>query len=333
MPDENDLFQLKRRAQAALDVGRYRDAIPLLHNALAIDAENGEILCMLSYAYVNLEEYTPALEWANRAVAVDPGEEWGHRLRSVIFMRTSRMKDALSAALEAARLEPDGAFTLSTLTEAQVCNNLLPDAEATVQRLLAVAAEDALAHRTRAYVYVYQKKYVEAEASSRTALRLEPENPRALRLLGDALRGQKRLKEAVENYAESLRRNPTNEETRKALQVAAMDYLGWPWGPTLVGLLVCYGLMFAGMDLPYASGLAALAVWCFAWATCRHGLDSLWADNPKFQDLSPATRAILVDACRSEAMNYTSEALQRYSAISIFVFLIYIVLSLLIRKP
>lgn len=332
MPDENDLFQLKRRAQAALDVGRYREAIPLLHNALAIDAENGEILCMLSYACVNLEEYAPALEWANRAVAVNPGEEWGHRLRSVIFMRTDRLKAALEAAMEAARLEPDGTYTLSTLAEAQVCTNRLPEAEDTVQRLLAVAPEDGLAHRTRAYVYLAQKKYAEAETSSRTALKLEPDNSRALRLLGDSLLGQKRLKEAVENFAESLRRNPTNAETRRALQEAAMEYLGWPWGPTLIGVLVCYSLVFAGLDFSYAAALAYLCVWGFAWATCRHGLASLWADNPKFQDLSPATRALVIDACREETAHYAYEVVQKYSLVNVGLFLLYMLVQMLRPK-
>ena len=310
----NDEFvMLKRRAQALLDVGRYREALPFLRQAHGLEPEQSEIPCMLSYAYVSLEEYREALEWADKAAGMAPEEEWGHRLRSVIFMRTNKPKRALEAALVAAQLSPDGLFTLSNLTEAQVCNHRMREAEATVERLLAVAPEDGLAHRTRAYVFLYQKKYEDAERSSRVALRLEPENARALRLLGDALRGQKLLRGAVENYAESLRRAPTNAETRKALQETAMDYLGWPWGPQIVGLLVAFGLMALKVESRAAMGLGALAVWGYGWATARHGLQELWADNPKFTALPATTQAILVDVCRTETPNYLRAAVWRYS--------------------
>jgi tetratricopeptide (TPR) repeat protein len=309
----NEFTTLKKRAQALLDVGRYREAVPFLRKALALDPEQSEILCMLSYTHVSLEEYREALEWADKAVGMAPEEEWGHRLRSVIFMRTNKPKRALEAALVAARLSPDGLFTLSNLTEAQVCNNRMREAEASVERLLTVAPEEGLAHRTRAYVFLYQKKYEDAERSSRLALRLEPENPRALRLLGDALRGQKLLRGAVENYAESLRRAPTNAETRKALQETAMDYLGWPWGPQIVGLLVVFGLMAVKVESRLAMSMGALAVWGYGWATVRHGLQDLWADNPKFTALPAMTQAIVVDVCRTETPHYLRAAVWRYS--------------------
>lgn len=328
MPDKTEFEQLKTRAQAFLDIGRYRESIPLLHQALGFDPEHSEILCMLSYAHLSLDEYKPALEWANKAVAQEPTQEWGHRLRSVIFMRTRQPRQALDAALTAASLSPDATFTLSNLAEAQVCCNQLKEAEASVARLLAVAPEEGLAHRTQAYVCVYQKKYAEAEAASRTSLRLDPENARALRLLGDALRGQKRLREAVESYAESLRRTPTSGETRKALQETAMDYLGWPWGPQIVGAFVAAALFLLKVDLYVASGMGALVVYAYGWVTVRHGLHEVWAGNRKFTELPPNTRAVVVDVCRTESPHYLNAAVWRYSLCCLALLAVYVIFLL-----
>ena len=307
-------------------MGRYQEAVPLLHQALAIDAENSDILCMLAYVYVSLEEYRPALEWASRAVAVDPGEEWGHRLRSVIFMRTKRLKQALEAALTASGISPDGLFTLSNLAEAQVCNNQMKAAEETAQRLLAVGARRRPgASDERVCVHLPEKV---CGSGSQQPNRPAPGTRKLPRPAParDALRGQKRLREAIEGYAESLRRSPTNEETRKALQETAMDYLGWPSGPPLVGVVTACALMLLGLEFRLAIGLGAFLVWGYGRATVRHGLHDVWAGSPKWNEFPPATRAILVDVCRAEAPHYLHTAISRYALYCLTLLMLYFAL-------
>ena len=127
MPDKTEFDQLKTRAQAFLDIGRYRESIPLLHQALGIDPEQSEILCMLSYAHLSLDEYKPALEWANKAIALElTQEEWGHQAaKRDLHADTAAQKGAPGRPRRGEACRPDGTFTLSNLAEAQVCNNQL----------------------------------------------------------------------------------------------------------------------------------------------------------------------------------------------------------------
>ena len=326
MPEENDIEILRARAQALFDVGRYKEALPLLHRALAIDPEDGELLCMLSFTCVHLEEYKDAMEWADKAVAVDPEEEWGHRLRSVILMRLGKIKPALDAALVAVELDPDGLYPLSNLVEAFVLNSKLEDADKIAQRMLSVSPEEGLTHRTCAYVSLYQHRFAEAEQSCRLALELEPENARSLRLLGDALSRQDRLREAMDSYAESLKRNPTNADTRKALANAAMRYLGRPWGPYLVGVIALLAMLVMSLSHFRAILVSGWLVRGYAWITVRHGLHEVWSANPRFTELPENTRYMIVEACRTQTSDYLDEVFLIYYLFIIGVYILFAIL-------
>ena len=107
-----------------------------------------------------------------------------------------------------------------------------------------------------------------------------------------------------------------------------MDYLGWPWGPQILGLIVATVLTLLQMELRLALALGALSVWGYGWATVRHGLHELWVDNPKFTDLPPTTRAMVVDVCRTETPHYLQAAIRRYSIGCLVLLLFYILFSI-----
>jgi len=60
---------------------------------------------------------------------------------------------------------------------------------------------------------LYGGNFVEAEGIFRKLLALEPDNPRVLRDLGDALTGQDRLEDALEAYQASMERAPDDDQT------------------------------------------------------------------------------------------------------------------------
>ena len=100
-----------------MDMGRPREAIPVLGQALSQTPQDCRVLCLLSLAYMKVGDKVMALKFANRAVEADPEEEWGYRLRSMhlretsnnpfrFFLRDKNLEQSVLAAKEAIRLAP-----------------------------------------------------------------------------------------------------------------------------------------------------------------------------------------------------------------------------------
>src|ERR1700730_7793807 len=94
------------RAHALLVMGRAADAVPCLLDAVAQDPGDPRASSLLAVAYLELGLNDEALEAAGRAAAVDPVQEFPHRLRATALLRLSRKPEALAAAPESLRLAP-----------------------------------------------------------------------------------------------------------------------------------------------------------------------------------------------------------------------------------
>jgi len=112
-----------------------------------------------------------------------------------------------------------------------------------------------------------------------------------------------------------------------------MDYLGWPWGPQIVGLSIAVVLTLLNLEIRLALGLGALAVWGYGWITARHGLHEVWSGNPKFTDMPAATQAMVVDVCRSETPHYLQAAVQRYSFCCLALLVLFLLIMLWRGEP
>src|ERR1051325_6941569 len=103
---------LADRASILIELKRYDDAIALLHQALARDSSNCDVLCLLGLALLRSDQYESALESVERAIQADPEEEWGHRLRGVALGCLHRRREAVQAAMESVRLAPHNSYGL-----------------------------------------------------------------------------------------------------------------------------------------------------------------------------------------------------------------------------
>ena len=82
-PPADSTTALLARIAVLADLGRWRDALPLLHEALALDPSNPAALGQLARARLGTDDHRGALEAADQLVAVRPDGDWGHRLRSI----------------------------------------------------------------------------------------------------------------------------------------------------------------------------------------------------------------------------------------------------------
>src|SRR5579875_3820802 len=89
-----------------LDVRRFDEASALLARVVTAEPESARAWCLMARAHLGAGRYAEAVEAANRAVALDPADEWPHRLASNALVHQGYVTDALRAAHEASRLAP-----------------------------------------------------------------------------------------------------------------------------------------------------------------------------------------------------------------------------------
>ena len=88
------------------DNGEYRDAIAQFSAAIDLNPHRYWYFTSLGWAYYNLGQSDAALENANHAVRMRPGDPWNHNLRARSFNGLRRYQDAIAAFTRAIQLEP-----------------------------------------------------------------------------------------------------------------------------------------------------------------------------------------------------------------------------------
>jgi tetratricopeptide (TPR) repeat protein len=242
-------WHLRQRALSLINIGRPREALLVLGQALSIVPDNADLLCATSLAHLNLNEYQAALDYANRAIAASPEQEWGHRLRSKALMsfpgggggRSACLDEALSSAREAVRLAPREMLALSVLVQAQLARDLPNQARQTAELLLEVAPDAALAHEAMGQVCIKQRKWKELETHCRNALRINPESYVAMNNLGLALLKSHRRVQAIGCFFRAASLNPANTTARTNLNSSVRALLAIPIVMLLPG--VCWGIL------------------------------------------------------------------------------------------
>lgn len=173
-----------RRGVALVAAERFELAIPLLRDGLASSPQDPKLLNHLSYALLRTGDHVEALELAERSVAVEPSNEWSHRLRALALNRMGRAKRALAAAEEARRLAPEQWIVHTTLAEMQANMGHLQEAEASARKAVRVAPNAPGPHLQLASVLLEQQRLLEARTCAERALRIDPTSAVARNVLG-----------------------------------------------------------------------------------------------------------------------------------------------------
>ena len=243
------------RAQTLAELGRYREAVPLLLGMLNDDPLDGWALCCLAANYLNLGEDKAALEYAEKAVAAMPDSEWAHRLRSMALLRGKNRRGALEAAQKAVAANPSSPPALTTLVNALLENKRAEDAQQVAERLREFAPGRAETFHALASVALHRGLWQDAETNARRALAIDPESSLSFLMLGGAFLQANRYQSASRAFYETLRRDPLDTDAPQAL-IGAMDaYLGG----RSVQIATQYGMLPADLDFPLIPGVLLVA--------------------------------------------------------------------------
>jgi tetratricopeptide (TPR) repeat protein len=159
------------RRQGRLDLARSRCEAILRH-----DARDGRALGLMAEIAADARQAAQGLEWAERALAADPGSATPHYAMGRLFELEDR----------------------------------LADAEASYRRAIALAPDLAKAHNNLGCVLHMQGRLDEALASYRAALELDPQQPEANQNYASIARDPAALEQAIEGYRRQIARNPND---------------------------------------------------------------------------------------------------------------------------
>lgn len=227
------------RAEALVELRRYAEAESLLGRVLASRPDDHRAWCVLALARDGLGRTKEMLEAANRAVAVAPDQEWGHRLASIALARLRLPEEAVRAAGEAVRLDPNGWRThlQYALVAAQV-PRLAQDGYRAAQLAAELAPHSSDVHFALGFTSDATGRHEEVAEHYREALRLDPEHVNALNNLTNLERGT-RLGSKAAGYARALRADPSAEVPRENLELMAGHFLLHLTGIAAVALVAC----------------------------------------------------------------------------------------------
>ena len=307
-----DLPTLKSKVDALTEINRNREAIELLHRALQMTPGDARLLCRLSLAHLNLNENDLAQRYANDAIAADPLEEWGFRLRSIVLLRQGRKHESLEAAQEAVRLSPREPLALYSLAQAQRANHRLREARQMAEKLREIAPDDPLAYESLALLAIDEERYEEAEGHCRKALALNPNSYAAMNNLGLTFLRRQRHREALEHFHQAAQLNPMGKTAHDTLRYTISKYIS-PMPKFRFGYLFYFyligALARASLAVPFVAGLVVIA-----------GIGMfLGLRYYRLQQLSPAVRSFVIEFRRRDRQRAFHRFLLQSASILLWV--------------
>lgn len=209
--DNQSPENLYLKARRLLDLGRPSEALPLFLEMIA--REPGCYLATASAAvcYLHLEEYKNALEYAEKAIALSPEDEWGHRIRSITLGNLDRNIESLEEALESVRIAPELPEAHNTLVRAKLRCDDVSGAQEAAKGLIVLAPADTDTWFLAGIVEIAADNKYTAEKYLKKALEIDPLSAQARNALGMlAMRSDGKSKEAIEHIEAAVRLDPTN---------------------------------------------------------------------------------------------------------------------------
>ncbi|MFO1352057.1 MAG: tetratricopeptide repeat protein, partial [Gammaproteobacteria bacterium] len=229
---------LSERAAALIELGRHREALPLLQRLIAQAPDHHYAHCLLASVFSGLDQPKQALEYAERAIHLDPQEPWAYYKRGLLLLDAGRKREALPALEQAVKLAPQDCDYLHALAVGQIVRGKTKLAAQAAERMAALAPDAALTHTTLARVKIIQKRWQEAEVHAKTAVRIDPGSASALAFLGLAIIMQRgREREGLDLIHRAIKLSPNDKIAKIALQEGMKIYLP---KPSALGLLIAF---------------------------------------------------------------------------------------------
>lgn len=168
------------QARLLLDLERYDEALTAAADVLALDPDSVHALCITAICLGHQGRAADGLPATERAAALDPADDWPHRIRVSLFSDLGREREALQAAREAIRLAPGVPDCWYLLVRSLVSMPAgVTEAKAAVQYALPYFPDAPEMHEAAGLVALVDADWHTAMAAFGRALELRPDSREA----------------------------------------------------------------------------------------------------------------------------------------------------------
>ena len=203
-----ELRQELSRAAAMLDLGRYEEATTVLARVVSADPGSSRAWCLFARAHLGAERFKAAVDSANHAAAIDPDEEWPHRLASNALMHLGSHAEALRAATEARRLASSYWQTHVCVAQAALAASQYTVAAAAASEARRLAPSEPDVYFLSGKVALARGDLENARSHQEQALRLDPAHSGAMNELGRIRLRRHDTAGAIRHFINAARTTP-----------------------------------------------------------------------------------------------------------------------------
>lgn len=222
--DTPDFDACLARGRTLLARSRHADAADWFRKAIQLEPNSDLCYALLALCLINVEgKAAEAVEVGRRAVGLDPEDCFNRCILSLALGHSAKdgqtavLREALSEAREATRLDPDSDLAHSTEGRAHLRLQNWPEAERCALKALEMDPDDEGAAEVLSAALLNQGKQGDHDHLVRTQLQNNAESDTAHSTAGwNALRKGDQRK-ANEHFMEALRLNPMHEGARLGL--------------------------------------------------------------------------------------------------------------------
>lgn len=223
------------RGLQLFDMGRFKDAIPYLNNALASDIDNFEAKFLLAQCHLQMDSLDQsknlalelrssypnfsgvhyllsqinllednlkeALELIDEAISIDPYDEdyFGHK--AFIYLNDKKFEEALYYANEGLKLNAKSRSCLNARASTLTKLNRKEEAKETIENLLNDDPENAYSHANVGWSHLEHNDINEALVHFKEALKLDPNHEYARNGMVTAVKAKNKIYNLYLRYA------------------------------------------------------------------------------------------------------------------------------------
>jgi tetratricopeptide (TPR) repeat protein len=199
--------------------------------------------------------------FAEKACAIEPENEWGHRLRALCLISLRRKKESIAAAKEAVRVGPNEINALLTLADLYHQLDYFHEMGEVSQTMLKIAPGSSAVHNTAGIAHLNIGNLTSAEKHFREALRLDPSSAGARNNLGLVeLRRDGGTAEAIAHFEAALRLDPAGDYAIENIRASRGITKFLVTAIAFVPLLAAALFILPGLGLILILGILAIGI-------------------------------------------------------------------------
>jgi Flp pilus assembly protein TadD len=246
------------------ELGRPREALDVLEQAIAGDPKNARLWVLRAWVYQRLREWHLAVEAAKVALHHDPHSAWAFRIMSSGYRHQGWHTQAVSAGREAVKLAPYDPHCFATLGQAlSTSPSGWREAGRVIQQALELAPHDPGILSAAGHAALARKRPRLAERYFKQALAIVPDDAAIRNDLAIAHSRTFQIRHAIFGYTEALSTNPNQQLSYT--NIAAALYRA-----ALVTYIVVLGCALFAANVNSRIPLILLFVLLAAWEIRGH---------------------------------------------------------------